>query len=186
MSEKIEGGAKNTRGAISLQQKIEILDNLKNGYINKKVAEIFSIHPSTVCAIKKNEEKLRELHASGLNSKIKKFRESLPEIERALYQRYLNAFARSIPITNQILKTKAYHFAKLTDKNISISDGWISRWKAKHNLVSKIDHGEKKDADLQSSQNWVKSILPNILKEYKAEDIFNCDESGLFFLLSPK
>jgi len=119
MSEKIEGGAKNTRGAISLQQKIEILDNLKNGYINKKVAEIFSIHPSTVCAIKKNEEKLRELHASGLNSKIKKFRESLPEIERALYQRYLNAFARSIPITNQILKKKHIILLNLQIKTLA-------------------------------------------------------------------
>ena len=61
------------------------------------------------------------------------------------------------------------------------SDGWLSRWKARNNVVFKKEQGGKQDADLPSASDWKRDILPDILRSFSKEDIFNTDETGLHF-----
>ena len=47
-------------------------------------------------------------------------------------------------------------------------------------------HGEAASVDQQGADDWQRNRLPLLLKKYKAENIFNTDETGLFFKCLPE
>ncbi|KAJ6636929.1 Tigger transposable element-derived protein 4 [Pseudolycoriella hygida] len=53
-----------------------------------------------------------------------------------------------------------------------------------HQLSFKIMSGESTDVDKEAVNDWYKQ-LPNILKDFEPDDIFNMDETGLFFKCLP-
>lgn len=72
------------------------------------------------------------------------------------------------------------------DKKIDLkfSDGWLTKFKKRWNLRVIKSQCESGDADMTA----VAKELPNIFKsieKYDIKDIFNADESGLFYKLAP-
>ncbi|GBO38669.1 Tigger transposable element-derived protein 6 [Araneus ventricosus] len=51
--------------------------------------------------------------------------------------------------------------------------------------MAKVISGESKEVD-DDSENWIKQTLSKILKDYKPENIFNADETALFFQCLPQ
>eukprot|EP00058_Branchiostoma_floridae_P008522 XP_002594010.1 hypothetical protein BRAFLDRAFT_68551 [Branchiostoma floridae] len=47
-------------------------------------------------------------------------------------------------------------------------------------------HGEMRDADVTSADNWTRNVLSVILEVYDPDDIYNCDETGLLYRALPK
>ena len=45
--------------------------------------------------------------------------------------------------------------------------------------------GEETSVSEEVVEPWIHSILPDLLKKYKPEDIYNADETGLFYKLQP-
>ena len=60
-----------------------------------------------------------------------------------------------------------------------MSSGWVDNFKKWHNLKQYVIHGEAASAPLEDLET-MRENLWQILKEYSPEDIFNCDEIGLF------
>ncbi|GFT06111.1 tigger transposable element-derived protein 4 [Nephila pilipes] len=52
-------------------------------------------------------------------------------------------------------------------------------------IVAKVQSGESKDVDDNDYKNWIIDTLTKILKESKQENIFNADETALFFQCLP-
>ena len=48
-------------------------------------------------------------------------------------------------------------------------------------VVHKVEHGEKQDADTDAATNWIEYTLPGPLTEFSAENIFNAYETGLYY-----
>ncbi|KAK3098872.1 hypothetical protein FSP39_023876 [Pinctada imbricata] len=46
-------------------------------------------------------------------------------------------------------------------------------------------HGEKKDADEGAATQWKESTLPTFLPSYHPDDIYNADETGIYFRALP-
>ena len=69
-------------------------------------------------------------------------------------------------------------------KNLDMN--WISRWKVGEDIVCKRLHGEADLVDQQGAEDWQRNRLPLLLKQYRAENIFNTDETGLFFKCLPE
>ena len=61
-----------------------------------------------------------------------------------------------------------------------LSQGWLSRWKARHGVFSVKLHGEAGGAD-QAGIACARRELPSIIEGYSPNDVFNCDETGLFY-----
>ncbi|RXM29614.1 Tigger transposable element-derived protein 4 [Acipenser ruthenus] len=80
-----------------------------------------------------------------------------------------------------MLKAAAVDLAVAEGTDFMPSDGWLSRWKACHNIVFKKEEGEHQDADLCAALDWKHTNLPQTLYSYSPNDIFNEDESGLYF-----
>jgi hypothetical protein len=65
------------------------------------------------------------------------------------------------------------------------SDGWFSRWKVRHEIVFKKAHGEKSSADPTGAEECCSNRLSQLLDEYSLENIFNADETELFYRATP-
>ena len=110
---------------------------------------------------------------------------SFPNIEEALTIWVETALQAGLIITDNILSTKALGFAFLLKENkFKCSGGWVDNFKKRHNLRQYHIHGEAASAPLKDLDT-MRENLRQTLKDYSPEDIFNCDETGLFWKMKP-
>ena len=64
------------------------------------------------------------------------------------------------------------------------SCGWLQKFLFRHQLSSAVLCGEGAEVRPETVDNW-KAKLPDLLKGYSPKDIYNCDETGLFFRTLP-
>ena len=68
---------------------------------------------------------------------------------------------------------------------MEFSEGWLRGFRDRYNIKFVKLHGEKQDADMASIEEWAKNVRPDLLKRYEKCDIFNCDETGLYYCATP-
>ena len=76
---------------------------------------------------------------------------------------------------------KSKDFAERLGSDFTPSTGWLARWKNRMGIKIKRAHGEKSSADEAAAENWFVHKLPKLLEEFPETDIFNADETGLFY-----
>lgn len=92
---------------------------------------------------------------------------------------------KNIPIDGPLLKEKSKEFAtKLGIQNFSASNGWLEGFKRRHDIAFKKAARESKSVDQGVCNHWTED-LPNLLKGYESDDIYNADEIALFFKCLP-
>jgi hypothetical protein len=66
------------------------------------------------------------------------------------------------------------------------SNGWLEGFKKRFRIKEYVQHGEASSADINSPKA-IQQIedLRKLCSQYKDQDIFNMDETGLFWKLSP-
>ena len=92
----------------------------------------------------------------------------------------------NISLSGPILKSQARKFARqLGDANFKCNDGWISRFQNRHNTsisLGKIS-GEANSVNCADVRNRTEQIWNKIKVDYKSDEIFNIDDTGLFYHL---
>jgi hypothetical protein len=102
-----------------------------------------------------------------------------------LFTWYQQAWASNIPIDGTTLREKAKTIAaQLNIDNFSASNGWVSRFKDRHGLVFKKLTGKSAEVSGESTDAWLES-LPSLLGGYEPCNVYNADETGLFFNVLP-
>lgn len=172
------------RQSISIKAKLEILAQVdKKVNTLSEIASSFGCSKSTISDIIKNREKFQ---STSIATYRKKVRSGLhPNLEQALLKWLLHMRSLNVSINGTLLKEKALTFAdKLKIENFSSTDGWLDRFKARHNIKFRNICGEKNDVDTCASDEWIQQI-PAITHGYHPRDIFNLDETALFYKLTP-
>ena len=79
-----------------------------------------------------------------------------------------------------MLLLKAQEFARASgyENSEKLDINWVNRWKAREEIVCKKLHGE-------AGSEWQNHRLQALLKEFEPEQIFNTDETGLFYRCFP-
>ena len=67
----------------------------------------------------------------------------------------------------------------------TLDANWVNRWKAREEIACKKLHGEAASVDQCEVDDWQKHHLLKLLKRFTAEEIFNTDETGLFYKCLP-
>jgi hypothetical protein len=67
---------------------------------------------------------------------------------------------------------------------LSASNGWIAMFKNRHGLLYKKLAGESAAVNSESTEAWLER-LPSLLEGYEQRDIYNADETGLFYNVLP-
>ena len=109
------------------------------------------------------------------------------ELEDALFLWHTNALTHNVVSakSDEILLTKAEQLGKeLGVTDLSYSRGWLTNFKKHHNICLREKHGESASSDKQAATEG-RTKLQGVLKDYALKDIFNFDETGLFYRLEP-
>ena len=181
----------------TLQQRIEVLNwHHANGKNQSKTANHFNvIYPSLrlkqprISVWLKNEGVWRaEYDAStGGEHTNKRIRQTQhPEVMEMLDLWVSKAMADNMLLTGEVLRQKWKKFAELVgvpdDERLKLSEGWLNRYKARNGLKGIKRHGEAASVAMATAEKE-RLRVQNLIKEkgYARRDIFNADESPLFF-----
>ncbi|XP_050546042.1 tigger transposable element-derived protein 6-like [Daktulosphaira vitifoliae] len=104
-----------------------------------------------------------------------------PNVEVCLFKWFTQCRDKNIPISRPLLKEKAEYFAtQFGYSNFNASQGWLGNWKNRHNIIFRKICGESASVNDSLCNEWL-GKLSNIIKEYSPDDVFNVDETALFF-----
>ncbi|XP_078392928.1 nucleoside diphosphate kinase 6 isoform X1 [Cetorhinus maximus] len=173
------------RKSMSLGAKIELLSKIDElpKMSHRDLAQYFGLPKSTVSDLLKQREKLYSEWHRDSNPNRKRKREGKDgEVEEALLRWFQNAHGRDAIVSGRLLAQKAKLLAAALGKpDFNPSEGWLQRWKSRHNIVFRRPQWEKHDSGGRGMQEWTEEVLPQLLEGYGPQDIFNCDETGVFY-----
>ena len=143
-----------------------------------------TIGRSTVSDILKQKDKW--LSASNVATQSTRTRGCKePELEAALLMWFNDVRSRDVPVSGEMIIKKAKKFGEeLGIENFSYSSGWLDRFKKRCGISQHAIHGESASANTNDVDEG-RQNLRRLLAEYDLKDIFNMDETGLFFRLQP-
>ncbi|XP_072145376.1 tigger transposable element-derived protein 4-like [Dermacentor andersoni] len=175
---------------LDLATKVEVLKEVeKGGAAKQDIARKYGIKPNTLSNYIKNKRTIMDAFE---NDKFKTSRKRLrtgayPELEKALLVWIREARSNKLPLSGDIIAMKARTLATMLGINDFVSsDGWLTRFKDRHDLVFKSVCGEKASVNQETCATWKDGNLREYLGEYRPEDIFNADETALFYRLLPE
>lgn len=151
------------------------------------IAAEYKIAKSTVTEILKSKDIILASLASGsITPKAKRMRTAKHEdVESALLEWLKKNRNSNIPISGPILIEKAKSIAEgLGIENFACSSGWLWRFQNRHGITSQKICGELNKVNTTHVDNWLETFA-EVRKKYSLRNIFNMDESGIFFNLFP-
>ena len=173
----------------SIEFKNKVLLEVERGIKSKaKIAEEYSVNASTLSTWIKNKQQIFDAHkGEKFESKRKRLREANHEdLENALHKWFMSQRSKNVPISGPILQAKAHEFAEQLGYNdFKCSTGWLSRFQTRHNITFRKVCGEAKSVDMTKVHDWHSEVLMDIINEYKAADIYNANETAIFWKLLP-
>ena len=80
-----------------------------------------------------------------------------------------------------MILAKASQLATQMGLHFKPTESWVRRMKLRNNIGYKKSRGEKKGSDGPAAKSFIDEKLPQLLEKYDPSDIFNCDETGLYW-----
>lgn len=178
------------RRDLSDQEKADLLksyDDLPQITNQRDDAKKLGISQPLLCKLLKNRNEIEKSLMNNENISRKRKRCGKDEdVEEALKQWFTKVRKQDARVNGPFLKLQAEKLALKMGKNFNATDGWLHRWKKRENLVYCKPHGESREADLGSATLWFENVWPKFTQEYAPENIFNADESGLYYRALPE
>lgn len=180
-----------SRKALTLEQKIKLIkDNQKcNGLSVRQLADKYGVSKSSVANILQRREEFISDYTSNFNKGIKRKHkdEDGQTIDQLVFEWFIIQRAKQIPISGPILQEKARQFADqlgYSPNTFKGSNGWLDRFRNRHAISFRTISGESAFIDDSTIEEWT-NRLPTILDGFEAKDVFNADETGLFYRATP-
>lgn len=174
------------RKVLTIRDKYDVLSFHKaNSTIStRKLAEKFQCGKTQIQLILKNRDMIIEEYESNIAIDRKRVT-NLNLMDEKIYTWFCAAREKQIPMSGPILQEKANDVAKdvgLTD--FKASNGWLEKWKKRHNIKQFNVSGESADVNPATVDSW-KEVLRELLTDFELRDVYNMDETGLFFKSLP-
>ncbi|KAH8019151.1 hypothetical protein HPB51_017362 [Rhipicephalus microplus] len=171
---------------ITLEDKAAIISEVEKGRKKIDIAEEFGIACSSRSTILKNKASILGALESGACARNKTMMAAaFPDMDKAVFAWFYEQRANKVPLSGKILQQKALDFTcMLSHDNFKASPGWLSCFKARHDIVAKVISGE---AGVVDSTTTSSSLLSNkeLLGQNKPSDIYNTDETTLLYEMLP-
>ena len=182
---------KRKRTDFTVKEKKEIIDATKKEPNQFKLAREMSkkwgieVKRTTVKGIFSKKDANEVAIRAGILTKRKKLK---PAKHSELDERVLiwlkQAREQKLPVGGDLIKEKALKLAELMHiPDFIASEGWLDNFKKRNGITFKTVQGEAGAVDLQSLFEWQQQILYLLLRQFSTDDVFNLDETGLFWRL---
>ncbi|XP_066141194.1 tigger transposable element-derived protein 4-like [Euwallacea fornicatus] len=176
--------AKSVKRVFTLHEKLSIINDNEKGLSQSFVCLKMGLKKSTVSNIWKNRDKI--LNYWKTNDEKKKIRLPLHSwVDEILFKWFQQKRTNNFPISRPMLPMKVEEFGKIIVDDFKCSSGWLDRFKKRHNIVFGKICGESASVDKNITDEWLFRVWPLIINEYTEENIFNSDETGIFYKMLP-
>ena len=179
-----------TRHALTLLEKVELIRDSEEKISYRVLAEKYKISVGSVSNIIKRKAEYIESYEQNDSSTKKRSRrnDSSERVDRLVYEWFVLQRSKNIPITGPLLQERARQIRQQLGgpgvDDFKASNGWLEKFRSRHNIKSRILCGEAATVDCTTVDEW-KKRLPSIIDNYDPNDVYNADESGLFFKALP-
>ena len=177
-----------TRNDLSLERKVEVLEYRKKNptHGSRKIAEVFKCGRTQIQNIVRNKEKILSQYEANVPASRRCYRPGeFEDVNQAMYTWYSLARQRSVPVSGPMLQEEARIIAeKMGHRQFKASNGWLEKFKKRHNIRQFTISGEAADVSDETVEGW-QERLKSIMAGYKAEDVWNEDETGCFYRALP-
>lgn len=141
----------------------------------------------TISGILRDRQKF--LHVKDVDLKSKRTRAlAFPAVDEALANWVLQCQAKRVMLSGDLIKARAKRFATLSgipdDQLLSFSNGWLQAFQGRHGFKQVSAHGESGSVNSEEIPAQRDAIRER-LKGVPLADIYNMDETGLFYCLAP-
>ena len=197
-----KSGEKKKRVVLSIQTKQEIIEKYEKGMRLVDLTKEYGRNPSTIGMILKQKEALKATTPSKGLSVISKRRSAVNnEMERLLLVWIKEKEIAGDTVTETIICEKATAIfndlvkmdagegtsAQEPHQEFKASRGWFEKFKRRTGIHSVVRHGEASSADQKAADEFVQKFEQLVIDEgYVAQQVFNCDETGLFWKKMPR
>ena len=144
----MDKGLRQKQTSLSLEQKINIINNIESGKNQSVVAKLREINKQTVNAIWQDREKLNKAYEACTSNNCKRLcTAAFEEVEETLLKWFTVVRSQNIPVNGPLLCDKTQELAKLLKHDLfQCSESWLNRFKVRHNIVFREVCGEEASA----------------------------------------
>lgn len=173
---------------LSIQEKVDIIRAYEKEKVSvRALADRFKIGKTQAAGIIRDKQLLLQKWHSNINVNQKRsfFKPQGAAIDKMCYEWFVKARTKNIPLSGPLIRSKAKEIAdQLNYPDFNASSGWLERFKQRHNISFKSVSGEGASVNVDDVNSFL-SKLPDIIRGYEAKNIYNADETGLFFRALP-
>ncbi len=111
------------------------------------------------------------------------------DLEAAVMTWFTQSRVEGVPLSGPVIQGQAMKFNKMLnpdDEAFTGSNGWLRGFKERHGISQVTIRGEQRSAD-DAAADAYPAKLKHILEEgqFCAEQVYNADETGLYFKMLP-
>lgn len=185
---------------MSIELKREIIDKHDQGVRVIDLAKMYGRSTSMICTVLKQKELIKGIRPAKGVTIISKLRTSLHEkMENLLMVWVKEKQLQGGTLTQSIICEKArVIYGDLlkqiphsstndeSEDSFKASRGWFDNFKKRTGIHSVVRHGEAASSDVNAAEAYIKTFSELIeAKGYIPQQVFNCDETGLFWKKMP-
>uniref|UniRef100_A0A3Q3D7L5 DDE-1 domain-containing protein n=1 Tax=Hippocampus comes TaxID=109280 RepID=A0A3Q3D7L5_HIPCM len=164
---------KRKRKVMPLYEKVKILNLLRDGKTFSAVARCYGLNESTIRSIKKEEANIRSTVAINGSQTLKRVVNTRNNAHRGKEDNGTNPQPGPSTSSEEPIEFLA-------------SKGWFDRFRKRYQLKSVSPHWESASADVEAARKYPETFKALIEeKGYKPEQVFNMNETGLFWKKIP-
>ncbi|KAM6168259.1 tigger transposable element-derived protein 1-like [Erethizon dorsatum] len=199
MQKKVEKKGGKKKEMITVEVKKEIIKKYERGMRVAEIARFYKKSTSTICTILKKKEEIRGLDAAKGVTRISKQRPRVLEDVEKLLLVWINEkqVAGDTMTENFICEKAKALYTDLVSKlpgtsaenedGFKASRGWFDNFKRRSGFHSVVRHREAVSLNAKAAEAFATEFQKLMVSEcYLPEQVFNCNETGLFWKKMPK
>ena len=172
------------RKILTLEQKVSVLKELESGLSCRAVSVKYGCGKTQIASIKTAKlEIMKQLEcgARGEQKYLKRRKATYEEFNNLVWDWFCAARSKDLPVSGRLIQEKALTLSvEMGHDDFTASNGWLESWQKRHNVKLAQLHGESGEVSEQTVADWTKR-LPELTSGYDQADIFNADETGLYY-----
>ena len=163
---------------LRVSQKLSLIAEVDSGKSHTEAAKAYGITKQAVGYIMKNRSLLGDADESKKSSKAA---EKWAKFEEPLLKWFINMRLIGKHIDGKILEASFHRMLAVSGEEGSSADSvmsWLQRWRQRNKISFKAAQGES--LNTPNFSEWLSSTK-ELLKDYDPRDIYNADETALFW-----
>ena len=189
-------GRKRKHVILTIEEKLQACEMVRKKVPKSIVMAKFNIGKSTLNDICRKEESFKNFKAKkedlGISSVLKTAKQiksgSFDKLDQALYIWLRQQREKGSPITGPVLMEKAVEFHHLiygeSSQPFIASSGFQWRFCKRFGIRNLSICGEKLSSNTFAAEQFVEEF-PSMINGYSLDQVFNCDETGLYYKMLP-